>query len=413
MSTKISNDLNKLANSLDISVEMFNTAKSNYEYISDIFIENGIEADFYPQGSFRLGTVVRPNVRGQNKAYDLDIIVEIKQNKNDVEPKTTKMIFKQIIDKYSDLRVHLQPEENRCWTLSYPAEDFEFDIVPAVQESSDVVNKLVTLGIPFQYVENAIAITDKIQDATYVWAKSNPKGYAFWFDEINEPYRLACLKNHNFGVLNEGVLKHFSTIEEIPPILQRSSLQRVIQILKLHRDMYFTNLAKQDKKMWDFRPSSVIITTLCAKIAAETEPTDNLYELISRIAKELSEYSELKTQRNSILFESVRMSEFKKKTFLRKTEDKWSLKNPVNPEDDYTDCWTSEHAEYFFKWINAVISEFENIHKTIPLNEANYFSALEASFGRDTIRHAFPQTKEVKSSTTIITNPTQPYGVLR
>ena len=60
MHTKI----DTLIQNLDITPQMYAQAKRQYEEIAGFFLENGIHADFYPQDSFRLGTVVRPYDRG-------------------------------------------------------------------------------------------------------------------------------------------------------------------------------------------------------------------------------------------------------------------------------------------------------------------------------------------------------------
>ena len=53
-------DLEILAKNLDISPTMHKYAVKRYEGISNYLESQGIKAEFYPQGSFRTGTVVRP-----------------------------------------------------------------------------------------------------------------------------------------------------------------------------------------------------------------------------------------------------------------------------------------------------------------------------------------------------------------
>lgn len=414
MARIINKDLEKLARTIDISHEMYDKAVSVYEYLTTLFVEKGVEANFYPQGSFSLGTVIKPFSASGTKEYDLDLVVEINEKKANIEPEEVKMIFKKIIDNCIETKKHLLPEDNRCWTLLYDKDNFKLDIVPSVHEEKSIILKIASMDIPMDYVEKSIAITDKKSSGNYSWGKSNPKGYAQWFNDINNPYMIATLENRKKEILNESMANFSeSEIEEIPELLQRSALQRAIQILKHHRNLYFYNLSKHDKNLHDYKPASVIITTLCAKIAASFNQTigatDDIYELISIITSELTEYADLLSHKDSCIFESTRISK-EKEVFLTKKENKWSLKNPVNPEDDYTDSWTILHAEYFFKWINAVINDFDNINKTRTLNETAYFSAMESSFGSNTTIGAFPELEKIKA-TNIITNPTQPYGM--
>ena len=46
---------------LDISPSLYRNAVEKYNNLAKFLNEKGIEADIYPQGSFALGTVVRPS----------------------------------------------------------------------------------------------------------------------------------------------------------------------------------------------------------------------------------------------------------------------------------------------------------------------------------------------------------------
>ena len=67
------NDLETIAEKLDISPTMYEYAVARYQGISQYLADNGIDADFYPQGSFRTGTVVRPIKDGVEADYDIDV----------------------------------------------------------------------------------------------------------------------------------------------------------------------------------------------------------------------------------------------------------------------------------------------------------------------------------------------------
>lgn len=53
-------DFDTIVKALDITPTMYKNAVDKYTAIAAYLDEQGIKADFYPQGSFRLGTVVRP-----------------------------------------------------------------------------------------------------------------------------------------------------------------------------------------------------------------------------------------------------------------------------------------------------------------------------------------------------------------
>ena len=79
--------------SLDITPTMFKNANEKYHNIADFLSDHGLEADFYPQGSFALGTVVRPNAKDDNAAYDLDAVCQVTDAKNNL---TAKELFNKV-----------------------------------------------------------------------------------------------------------------------------------------------------------------------------------------------------------------------------------------------------------------------------------------------------------------------------
>ena len=76
----------------------------------------------------------------------------------------------------------------------------------------------------------------------------------------------------------------FASVEEIPNDLYRSSLQRVIQILKYHMNVYYFNLPNGD----DVKPISAIINVLAARIASGYDPYVTVFDLLEYVLGELS-----------------------------------------------------------------------------------------------------------------------------
>lgn len=56
-------DILSIIEKLDISPTLFKNATEKYKALAKYLNDNGLEADMYPQGSFAIGTVVRPNVK--------------------------------------------------------------------------------------------------------------------------------------------------------------------------------------------------------------------------------------------------------------------------------------------------------------------------------------------------------------
>ena len=236
-------DILKLIEGLDIPQSLYEKAIGHYNAVATFLQEQGIESDIYPQGSYSLGTVVRPYKESEDAAYDLDAVCEIKINKSDTTAEEIKKMVGDALKSDGTYRKMLQEEWDKCWTLEYADVNgigFSVDIVPAVAEEDIVLkNNLETEGVDFTVYDSQIAITHK-DGERYTWKTSNPKAYQNWFKKLNESFvkaerqKLAKRRDGRLYVLNEA------TVEKIPETQERSALQRVIQIVKYHADVYYT-----------------------------------------------------------------------------------------------------------------------------------------------------------------------------
>ena len=95
-------------------------------------------------------------------------------------------------------------------------------------------------------INTAIALPDH-KKSKCDWLTNNPRGYRHWFEQINAPFHLYIRDKHKRSIF-EANTNIYNSIEEIPDELVRSSLQRVIQILKRHRDVYYGSIPKGDEK---------------------------------------------------------------------------------------------------------------------------------------------------------------------
>lgn len=199
----------------------------------------------YMQGSFRLGTVVRPISEGAE--YDVDLVCELSaDNKGTISQDQLKKIIGDSLKKHPDYGNLFEPK-SRCWTAKIDKK-FKIDIVPAIPDLDSS--------------SGGILIQDKSE---YRWQKTNPKGYYEWFKSIN--------------------LEHKSRLDASVDIenlegLEKSTLQQVVQILKRLRDIQF-----EDNP--ELKPSSVIITTLAAK---HYRGEHNIFEALLNIAQQLKVY---------------------------------------------------------------------------------------------------------------------------
>ena len=363
---------------------MFLNAVEKYRAVSSYLNSNGIYANFYPQGSFQLGTVVRPYINSKDADYDLDVICELQEPKEETEPYKVKQVVGIQLQRNEIYKSILAGECDRCWTLHYAKVNddigFDLDIVPAVQQDAATIAKLVFLGITADRASSAIAITDKLGTTNYQWCHSNPKGYGLWFKSINDKFMTISQGEFRKKLFeaNKGL---FASVEAIPAELDRTSLQRVIQILKRHRDIYYTNINK-----WSLRPISAIITTLAAKISSHASPYSSLYDLLVYVVEDLSKYSQI--------FESKPLGYYtdgEARSYIQKTASKWRIANPVDPEDNYADSWTEETARTFFQWVRAVKRD---IIDSVDSNEFEYYTSMKTGLGLDLVERAIPESKK-------------------
>ena len=67
--------MNKIAHALDITPQMYNESMSAVRGLS-AYIKNQIKnVEIYKQGSFKLGTIVRPYYKDKDGEFDIDLVV--------------------------------------------------------------------------------------------------------------------------------------------------------------------------------------------------------------------------------------------------------------------------------------------------------------------------------------------------
>lgn len=393
-------DIMKLVKKLDLSPSMYKDATEKYKNLGEFLAENEIPVDIYPQGSFATGTVVRPFKDSKDSDYDVDCICLLHRNKNEVTPDEVKNIIGDKIKSNEMYAKKLLPEDNRCWTLGYAEKNgigFNLDIVPSVPADYKLINEIIAKGVSKDLADVAIAITHK-ENNKYSWCDSNPKGYAEWFKEINKPF-LEYNRSKRRQMLFESNREIFNSVEEIPEDIERSSLQAVIQILKRHRDIYFTKRRKEE-----YKPISAIITTMVAQISRNAQYNMDVLELLEYVVNEIIIYSNLlkKNQKEfNMLFES--------KSILNKKEDRWTILNPVNPLDNLTDSWNEDSgkAKYFFEWVKQIKIDFID---SLILDDDKFINLLENSLGSEFVKSSIDMKKYgAVPAASIISNTPKPY----
>lgn len=338
--------LEQLAEVLDITPTQYEAAVERYQAVGRWLSKEdsplaAYNPQIYPQGSFRLGTVIKP-LTGEDQ-YDIDLVCELDSNVETHTQEEIKQMVGRRLEDNGGYKKMMDEEGRRCWTLIYvESTRFHMDILPSIP---DDYSWLTGTNVPLSLAENAICITDK-EDPFYkvrskFWTKSNPKGYADWFKEqmkvqLKEQRRLFA---ERFRM----------SIEEVQDYKIKTPLQRAIQLLKRHRDIRFGD--DED------RPISIIITTLAAKSYAEQ---DNIYDALIGILEKMPNHIETRN--------------------IGGREVKW-VENPVNPLENFADKWeeNKRKEENFYQWMHEAKKDITEAFRETGLDRIA--ERLKAPFG--------------------------------
>lgn len=340
---KISQILDALSEELDVSPAKYREAEAHYESVGqwlDADDSNlaGSQPSIYPQGSFALGTAVKPL---GNEEYDVDAVCLLQLTREQVsQPKLKRMVGDRLKHPSSRYKEMIDPKDGgrRCWTIRFAeSSKFHLDILPAIPDPY-LRQPLPTPGSR-KWTDTGILLTDRKtwNNPAAQWPRSNPKGFAAWFKE-----QMRVSLNQAKEMQAKEIRAEVETIEDLDV---RTPLQRLIQILKRHRDVRYNGDAD--------KPISIIITTLAAR-AYENESSVN--EAMSKVVPKMLQYIET---RNGIIW----------------------VPNPVNQEENFADKWTEKprKKELFFDWIRGLQEDYSRLVRNEDLSQVGDY--LNRSFG--------------------------------
>ncbi|MFC2087085.1 nucleotidyltransferase [Bacteroidota bacterium] len=357
--TQFNEILEELGNNLDISETQYKYAVQSYQAVGNWLADeksilSPYKPEILPQGSFLLGTMIKP-VNDSDK-LDVDLVCKLEGKK----PEWTQYHLKKIVgDRLKDNKAYkemLDEEGRRCWTLIYSdSSKYHMDILPSiVSEGHRVILEKVFSSTDFKdFEKTAIRITDNQEDNYYeetnpdYWNKSNPFGYAAWFQE-------RCSISIQKSVFLSESVNPLPTYQK-----EKLPLQRVVQILKRHRDIIFDG----DDDM----PISIIITTLSSKAyKKETDITTALTNIVNTMESHI---------------ETKYSSEYGKWI-------KW-IANPVNEEENFADKWVEnpKKEQNFYKWINKVKSDLSSVYELRGMHRIQ--ESFSKSFGENLTKISF------------------------
>ena len=334
--------LEEIVGTIEITLSDYETASKRYKDVAAWFARPvatcaRFSPHIYPQGSFRLGTVVRPITSAGEYDLDLGCRLEFGITKQTHTQKQLKQLVGADLEGYRaarGIKDSLEPM-HRCWRLKYADTlTFHMDTVPSIPESVTrrglIREAIEKSGVASAFAKNIADLTGSITDdrlpnygfVSEDWRISNSEGYARWFEGR---MKLAS------SLLNErAALAKVAQVYALPAYQWKSPLQACVQILKRHRDLMFA--ANPDAK-----PISVIITTLAAQAyRGQTVIADALDRILATMG-----------------------------SLVRPTVPR--VPNPVNPAEDFADKWGDAKymhlglEENFWRWLEKAKADFQAI----------------------------------------------------
>jgi hypothetical protein len=388
--------IDEVARTIDIPDSAYELAKKRYEDLGDWFHRAASACAqyaprVYPQGSFRLGTVIRPITAEEEYDLDLGCRLESGISKASHSQFQLKTLVGRDLEAYRLARqIEEELEEHhRCWRLCYADElSFHMDVVPSIPETTEtrraIRAALLERGSDRSLAEAVAnftgAITDKRKPNYKIispdWKVSNSEGYARWFE--------SRMKLASELLQRRVAAARVATIDELPTFKWKTPLQRCVQILKRHRDIMF---AKRPAS----KPISIIITTLSARAYnGEIDLTEAMDAILGSMASHVG-------------------------------QSKPRIPNPVNPAEDFTDKWETANGrsnqleENFWAWLRQAKADFKSIAESADAEfiteqaQHRFGSRLNPVELRRTLGPPAPYVKtEPKSHT--ITDPAKPWA---
>lgn len=310
--------LARIAQELQLDKTRMERMESAYKAVFDLlkkdetFFSN-LEIEIYVQGSKRIGTTVKPI---NDEDFDLDTVLHIYDLFSNHSPEQVYNELVRVIENDGYYKTICE-KKRRCVRLNYKS-DFHMDILPAC--------------MPTHFEKQKIAIPEKrLRD----WSSGNPKGFADWFLTIANSVQKPMLKMYSQVLLEAKVES-----EPLPKELyEKTPLQRAVQLIKRYRDLYY-----QDKK---HPVSSIVITTLVAHFY---KGENSIFDAIDNVTQGI---------KNSYL-DAI------------KSNIRFKVLNPVNPEEDFTDSWTVENYSSFYNFILDFHTKWQNLKQSFETGKDDY-----------------------------------------
>jgi hypothetical protein len=238
--------------------------------------------------------------------------------------------------KKSDVYAKILNEEGkRCWTLQYSDSlRYHMDILPARADSA---------GIIYGGIKSILATNKDTETQTYSFISTNPEGYIRWFESI---------------IYSQRKELHEAEVQKIVDHPVKTTLQKSVQLLKRHRDAFFSKRSVTDNEE---KPISMIITTLSAlAYLGEQDIHSALIGIVNRM-----------------------------EAGIKIVNGRYFVANPTDPKENFADRWFSNPNKQlmFSIWVDQLKRDLLLYEKLSDTNQIA--SHLKTCFGESTVKKAF------------------------
>ena len=173
----------------------------------------------------------------------------------------------------------------------------------------------------------------------FAWSSSNPKGFSNWFLGIANSAQPSMLKGFSEQLLLEAKI-------DLP-------LQRGVQLVKRARDVYFTNR--------DYAVSSIVLTTLMGRFYNGQE---SIYDTIDDVIQNIIDQH----------------------AYSVRTGVKFEIRNPVDPNEVFTDTWTDKHYNAFYAFIQDFHKKWNRLKQNFDQSGEAYIDLFGEGQYKESLR---------------------------
>lgn len=294
------------------------------------------EAQIYPQGSMRLRTTNKPLYQEE---FDVDLILFLPNAGHATRDEIVKVVKQHLKD--NEVYKELVEDLPRGLRINYKG-DYHLDITPAKEYDLPGLQ-----GHPLWVVDKHTGFKE-----------SNPEGMAQGFEKACSMLPVIRRRHELLEALAN------KSVTELPDQSKKKPLNRIIQILKRHRDVW----SQQGENLHaDFRPISVIITMLASLAYVEVVKSGKEYESEFDLILDVIELMPLHIEIN---FDGVFVT------------------NPTMRPENYAEKWNrverqegQKYRNAFYAWHQAAVDTFERLASANNQGMDNVFAALSGAFG--------------------------------